>query len=194
MPHQNEPVIIKKYSNRRLYDVTQSQHITLDDLVKLIKSGEEVQVIDSKSKEDITQSVLTQLVLDENGSYLFSAPFLHKLIRNQDGILGEFFTDFVPKMLDAYLETKDTFKDKMKNLNTAPPWFPDGGFPGTSDYKMPFFNPFAGFTAATEKKKTEPTEEEKKEEKEVNEPHDEVMELKQRLQELEARMNQLNTK
>lgn len=190
MPHLDEPVIIKKYANRRLYDVTHSKHITLDDLVKLIKDGDEVKVIDSKSKEDITQSVLTQMVLDENGSYLFSAPFLHKLIRNQDGILGEFFTDFVPKMLDSYLETRDTFQGQMKNFNATPPWFPDNSFSNKGDYKMPFFNPFAGFTAATEKAESEKTAPEKEQKQE--EPLDEVQELKQRLQDLEARMNNMN--
>ena len=114
MEEKKDPIRIKKYSNRRLYDITHSRHLTLEELVELIKAGHEVQVIDSKSKEDITQSVLMQMLMEDKGAHLFSAPFLHQLIRNREGILGEFFTDFVPKMLDAYLETKDLVHQRME--------------------------------------------------------------------------------
>ena len=89
MEKKKDPIRIKKYSNRRLYDITHSRHLTLEELVELIKAGHEVQVIDSKSKEDITQSVLMQMLMEDKGAHLFSAPLLHQLIRNREGILGE---------------------------------------------------------------------------------------------------------
>ena len=63
MEQKKDPIRIKKYSNRRLYDITHSRHLTLEELVELIKAGHEVQVIDSNSREDITQSVLMQMLL-----------------------------------------------------------------------------------------------------------------------------------
>ena len=109
-------IIIKKYSNRRLYDVTHSQYLTLDELVDLIKGGYDVQVVDSKTKNDITQMVLTQIFIDQSGPYLFSASFLHQVIRNREGILGEFFTDLVPKILDSYLEMRDAMKRQISTI------------------------------------------------------------------------------
>lgn len=57
------PLRITKYSNRRLYDAANSRHLTLDQLVELIKEGHDVEVIDSKSKEDLTQNVLMQILI-----------------------------------------------------------------------------------------------------------------------------------
>ncbi len=110
----HDPIRITKYSNRRLYDAANSRHLTLDQLVELIKEGHDVEVIDSKSKEDLTQSLLMQILLEDKGTHLFSVPFLHQLIRNRDGMLGEFFTDLVPKMLDSYLDTQDSVRKQME--------------------------------------------------------------------------------
>jgi polyhydroxyalkanoate synthesis repressor PhaR len=117
-------ILIKKYSNRRLYDVTHSQYLTQDELVDLVKSGSEVSVVDSKTKHDITQTVLTQILLEKgkNGTYLFSSSFLHQLIRYRDGILAEFFTDFVPKMLESYLEMKDKMQRQISSIASPVTW------------------------------------------------------------------------
>ena len=117
-------IIIKKYSNRRLYDVTHSQYLTLDEVVTLIQEGHEIQVLDSKTKEDLTQSVLTQIFLDKSGSHLFSTSFLHQMIRNRDGILGEFFTDFVPKFMESYMEMRDTMKRQISTITSPRTWLP----------------------------------------------------------------------
>ena len=114
-------VVIRKYPNRRLYDVTRSKHLTLDELVELVKQGHEVQVVDSKTREDITSTVLAQVVLEKN-SYLFSADFLHQLIRNQDGLIGDFLTEFLPKVLDSYLETRDLMRRQMTQFTTPQAW------------------------------------------------------------------------
>ena len=133
-------ILIKKYSNRRLYDVTHSHYLTLEEIVALIRKGFEVQVLDSKSKEDITQSVLTQIFLEKgkNGTYLFSTSFLHQLIRNRDGILGEFFADFVPKLLEMYLETRDSMRKQLIHLTSPKNWLAIT----KKDFRVPhlFFN------------------------------------------------------
>jgi polyhydroxyalkanoate synthesis repressor PhaR len=130
----NTVITIKKYSNRRLYDMTHSRYLTIEELGELIQQGFDVQVIDSKTKEDITQAILTQIVMERDGIYLFSTSFLHQIIRNREGILGEFFTDFVPKMLDSYLDTRDTMQRQF--LSFTNPWLMG------SEMKIPFFNPF----------------------------------------------------
>jgi len=130
----NTVITIKKYSNRRLYDMAHSRYLTIEELGELIQQGFDVQVLDSKTKEDITQAILTQIVMERDGIYLFSSSFLHQVIRNREGILGEFFTDFVPKMLDSYLDTRDAMQRQISNFTN--PWLMGG------EMKMPFFNPF----------------------------------------------------
>ena len=180
MEQKKDPILIKKYSNRRLYDITHSGHLTLEELVELIKAGHEVQVIDSKSKEDITQSVLMQMLMEDKGAHLFSAPFLHQLIRKREGILGEFFTDFVPKMLDAYLETQDSVHQQMENFSVPANWMDP-----TGEMKMPIFDPFGVY-----KKKTGETSESSDS---VNKNRDEVDELRMKLRELEERLNSIKS-
>ena len=70
-----DPIRITKYTNRRLYDATNSRHLTLDQLVELIKDGHDVEVIDSKSKEDLTQSVLMQILWRTRGRICFPRLF-----------------------------------------------------------------------------------------------------------------------
>ena len=90
--------VIKKYANRRLYDSTGSRHVTLDDLRKMIVSGDKVKVIDDKSGEDLTRAVLLQVIAEQEQSHgtILSQDFLAELIRSHDvGIEG---------VLSSYLE------------------------------------------------------------------------------------------
>ena len=181
--NDSEPIRITKYSNRRIYDSTNSRHLTLDQLVELIKEGHEVEVIDSKSKEDLTQTVLMQILIEDKGSHLFSASFLHQLIRNREGMLGEFFTGFVPKMLDSYLETQGSFNKQMQGIAMPTQWIDKPNV-----MKVPTFNPFAAFNVSGQT--TQKTETSAHDEPE----HDEVHELKNRLSELEERLNMMKPK
>ena len=107
-------------------------------------------------------------------------PFLHQLIRNRDGMLGEFFTDFVPKMLDAYLETQDSVRQQMENFLVPTNWMDP-----TGEMKISIFDPFGAF-----KKKTGETSENSDP---VNKNRDEVDELRMKLRELEERLNSIKT-
>ena len=75
--------LIKKYANRRLYDATASRHVTLDDLRKLIIDGAQIKVIDDKTGDDITRSVLLQIVAEQEhfGKPILSAHLLHSIVR-----------------------------------------------------------------------------------------------------------------
>ena len=89
----SDKVIIKRYGNRRLYNTETSSYVNYQDLIKLIRDGNDIQVIDSRTKADVTKSVLMQVILEEekNQKNLLPLPFLFQLIRAreeaaQDGI------------------------------------------------------------------------------------------------------------
>ncbi len=96
-------VVIKKYSNRRLYDARSSAYITLDDLADIIRRGEDVRVVDAKTNDDLTQATLTQIILDSRGgSRLLPVELLTRLIRLDDGSLAEFLGRYVSWSLEVY--------------------------------------------------------------------------------------------
>ncbi len=96
-------MIIKKYSNRRLYDTEASRYITLEELAERIRAGWDVQVLDAQNGEDLTQATLAQIILEGRGvSQLFSVPVLNQLIRMQDDALAEFFGRYVSWALEVF--------------------------------------------------------------------------------------------
>lgn len=99
MAKENSPIIIKKYANRRLYNTDTSAYITLEDLATIVKKGDDIVVYDAKSGEDITRSVLTQIIFEQeskNGQNLLPITFLRQLIR--------FYGDSMQMLVPSYLE------------------------------------------------------------------------------------------
>lgn len=115
-------LLVKKYPNRRLYDTRNSRYITLDDLEKTVRMGEDVAVQDAQDGRDLTQETLTQIILDRNGGRILPASLLLRLIRLDDAALGEFLTRYVGWALDMYLTAKDRAKAllPLNPLATAP--------------------------------------------------------------------------
>ena len=151
--------------------------------MELINEGHDLEVIDSKSKEYLTQSLLRLILLEDKGAHLFSVPFLQQLIRNRDGMLGEFFSNLVPKMLDSYLDTQDSVRKQMEAFFVPTQWMD-----ATRAMKVPVFNPFAPFQESAETSaKTPPSNTESTQKEEVEE-------LKDRLRELEERLNLMHPK
>lgn len=102
-----DKVIIKKYSNRRLYDMELKRYITLEELRDRIREGVQVQVVDSKTGEDLTEVVLIQLILEtQKGQFngLFTSEVLHQLIQYRDQSMTEFFQRYLPNILTSYIE------------------------------------------------------------------------------------------
>ena len=100
-------MIVKKYSNRRLYDTEGSRYITLEELAEKIRLGAEVKVQDAKTGEDLTQVTLTQIILESRGAArLLPVPLLLQLIRMGDDALAEFFGRFLSTSLDLYFQAK----------------------------------------------------------------------------------------
>ena len=110
-----DPLILKKYSNRRLYDTRNSGYVTLEDVAAMIRSGEEVQIQDATTKEDVTAFILTQIVLEaaKRRNSLLPVPVLHLIIRYGDNALGEFFEKYFQKTLHNYLATKQAFDEQF---------------------------------------------------------------------------------
>ena len=105
-------VVIKKYANRRLYNTSTSTYVTLDDLSAMVKSGTDFLVYDAKTGEDITRSVLTQIIFEEEnkGTNLLPINFLRQLIR----FYGDSMQAFVPGFLEFSLENLGKDQDKFR--------------------------------------------------------------------------------
>ncbi len=96
------PAIIKKYANRRLYNTETSSYITLENLAAMVREGREFKVVDAKTNEDITRSVLAQIIMDEEnkGTTMLPTGFLRQLI----SMYGNSMQAFVPQYLEASME------------------------------------------------------------------------------------------
>jgi polyhydroxyalkanoate synthesis repressor PhaR len=93
--------VIKRYSNRKLYDTQESRYVTLEELEELIRSGKEISVVDVSTGEDLTSVTLAQIILENERNHRAALPtaFLHQLIKH-----GEAWQDFVQKSLRGSLE------------------------------------------------------------------------------------------
>lgn len=100
---KSDPITIKKYANRRLYNTATSSYVTLDYLCQMVKDGQDFAVFDAKSGEDITRSVLTQIIFEEEskGQNLLPIRFLRQIIRFYDDNLQA----LVPRYLEASMES-----------------------------------------------------------------------------------------
>ncbi len=101
-------IVLKKYTNRRLYDTNKSAYVTLAEVADFIRQGKSVSAFDAKTKEDVTAFVLTQIVLEEakNKNALLPVPLLHMIIRYGENVLHDFFNNYLEQTLKAYLTYK----------------------------------------------------------------------------------------
>jgi polyhydroxyalkanoate synthesis repressor PhaR len=109
-----EPVTIKKYANRRLYNTGTSTYVTLEDLASMVKTGEDFVVYDAKTGEDITRSVLAQIIFEQEnkeGQNLLPIAFLRQLIR----FYGDSMQMLVPRYLEVSIESLTREQEKFRN-------------------------------------------------------------------------------
>jgi len=113
---QNEPVIIKKYANRRLYNTAASSYVTLDHLSEMVREGVDFTVQDAKTGEDITRSVLTQIIFDQEsrGQNLLPVQFLRRLIR----FYGDQMQGYLPPYLEMSMESFSKAQEQMRENMT----------------------------------------------------------------------------
>src|SRR5579862_1956124 len=111
-----EPVTIKKYANRRLYNTGTSTYVTLEDLAAMVKSGEDFLVHDAKSGEDITRSVLTQIIFEQEnkeGQNLLPITFLRQLIRFYGDSMQMLVPRYLEVSIDALTREQAKFRQQM---------------------------------------------------------------------------------
>jgi polyhydroxyalkanoate synthesis repressor PhaR len=149
-----DKVLLKKYSNRRLYDTERNAYVTLTHVGDLIKQGREVEVIDASTQEDVTAFVLTQIVLEEakKKNLLLPVSLLHLFIQYGDTVLNEFFEKYLQQTLKSYLAYKASFDEQFTK------WLDLGAnLTGTAQkvfQDLPFFKTGADlFSTPTEKPK-----------------------------------------
>src|ERR1700750_853586 len=131
MAKSEGPVTIKKYANRRLYNTGTSTYVTLEDLATMVKSGEDFAVFDAKTGEDITRSVLTQIIFEqenkEGGQNLLPINFLRQLIR----FYGDSMQMLVPRYLEVSIDSLTREQEKFREQISQA--FGMGGFGAIED-------------------------------------------------------------
>lgn len=111
-----EEIIIKKYANRRLYNTQSSSYITLDYLAKLTRDGRNFKVIDAKSGADITRSILTQIIMEEesNGKQMLPVGFLREIIAMYGNSMQSMMPQYLEASMEAFRDNQEKFQSAMK--------------------------------------------------------------------------------
>jgi polyhydroxyalkanoate synthesis repressor PhaR len=109
------PVVIKKYANRRLYNTQTSSYVTLDHLAAMVKEGTEFEVQDARTGDDITRSVLTQIIFEEEakGQSLLPIKFLRQLIRFYGDSLQAFVPGYLDMSMDGFTKNQGAMRDRI---------------------------------------------------------------------------------
>ncbi len=116
--------VIKKYPNRRLYDTAISQYVTLDDIRRLVAEAMPFQVVDAKTKADITRSILLQIIVEqeEHGEPILSTDFLSRVIRFYGDAMQGFMGDYLEKSLESFLEQQEVIRKQFASIMEKTPF------------------------------------------------------------------------
>lgn len=116
---RKEAVVIKKYANRRLYNTETSTYVTLEDLAAMVRSDRDFVVFDAKSGDDLTHSVLTQIIVEqegrEGGQTLLPIPFLRQLIRFYDDQIGRMVASYLQFSLENLVREQEKIRAQFAN-------------------------------------------------------------------------------
>lgn len=190
---QTPPIIIKKYANRRLYNTETSSYITLETLAQMVRQGRDFKVVDAKTGDDITRTVLTQIIVEEEaqGKNMLPVSFLRELI----AMYGDNMQALMPQYLDASMEAfrrnQEQFRKALEGAFGSGAF---GPFEQIAKQNMAMFEAAAGmFTGQKAKtqdagEKTEAAPEQPEAEKASR---DELAELKAQMAELQSRLDKL---
>jgi polyhydroxyalkanoate synthesis repressor PhaR len=204
MAKPEEPIVIKKYANRRLYNTGTSTYVTLEDLAAMVKKGEDFVVYDAKTSEDITRSVLTQIIFEQEnkaGQNLLPATFLRQLIR----FYGDSMQMLVPRYLEVSIESLTREQEKFRQQMSQ-------AFGGNSPFApleeqvrrnmemferaFGMFAPFARREAQADQPAGEPPKPAETNHSahpaEPQKPGDEIDDLKRQLEDVQRRLNRLS--
>jgi polyhydroxyalkanoate synthesis repressor PhaR len=184
-----EPVTIKKYANRRLYNTGTSTYVTLEDLAAMVKKGEDFVVFDAKTGEEITRSVLAQIIFEQEnkeGQNLLPIAFLRKLIR----FYGDSMQMLVPRYLEVSIESLTREQEKFRQQMTqAFGVSPFGALEDQVRRNMEMFErAFAMFTPFARRESETPAEPEKSPPKAGD-----IDDLKRQLDEMQKKVDKLTS-
>ena len=115
--------LIKKYANRRLYDASQSRHITLDDIRGLIVKGEKIKVVEDKTGTDITRHILLQVIAEQEqfGRPILSTAVLESIIRFYGNAMQGFLASFLEKSIETFLHQQDNLQQQISKIVSSAP-------------------------------------------------------------------------
>jgi polyhydroxyalkanoate synthesis repressor PhaR len=115
--------VIKKYANRRLYDAAESRHVTLEDLRKLIVQGEKIKVVDDKSGEDLTRSILLQIIADQEqfGQPILSTPTLESIIRFYGDAMQGFMGRYLEQSVASFVSQQQALQSQLTKMVSGTP-------------------------------------------------------------------------
>ncbi|MGB8278343.1 MAG: polyhydroxyalkanoate synthesis repressor PhaR [Methylovirgula sp.] len=196
MANDKQPITIKKYANRRLYNTGTSAYVTLEDLAEMVKKGEDFVVYDAKTGEEITRSVLTQIIFEQegkNGQSLLPITFLRQLIRFYGDSMQMLVPSYLEFTIDKLTKEQQKFRDQFASaFETASLTSPTRQMFGSLEEQarknmamfsqaLSVFSPFARSAAAPEGT-AEP------------EPKSDLEEMKRQLDELQKRLEGLSPK
>ena len=196
MAKSDEPITIKKYANRRLYNTGTSTYVTLEDLATMVKAGEDFVVYDAKTGEDITRSVLAQIIFEQEnkeGQNLLPINFLRQLIR----FYGDSMQMLVPRYLEVSIESltreQEKFRDQMAQAFGGSPF---GALEDQVRRNMEMFErTFAMFTPfADARERQTPRPRSGKPAQAGRDGGDEIDELKRQMEEMQKRLDRLGDK
>jgi polyhydroxyalkanoate synthesis repressor PhaR len=195
MAQSDEPVTIKKYANRRLYNTGTSTYVTLEDLATMVKAGQNFVVYDAKSGEDITRSVLAQIIFEQEnkeGQSLLPIAFLRQLIR----FYGDSMQMLVPRYLEVSIDT--LVKEQEKFRTQMAQAFGVGGFGPLEDQvrrNMEMFQQaFSMFAPAFGRREGTAAEPDKSTPRSSTGGSGEIDDLKRQMEEMQQRLARLTDK
>jgi polyhydroxyalkanoate synthesis repressor PhaR len=189
MAKSEEPITIKKYANRRLYNTGTSSYVTLEDLAAMVKRGEDFLVYDAKTSEDITRSVLAQIIFEQEnkeGQNLLPVNFLRQLIR----FYGDSMQMLVPRYLEVSIDSLTREQEKLRQQMAQA--FGVSAFGPLEEQvrrNMEMFEKAFGMFAPFVRRGGPPTAPAKS-----DAPADHIDEMKRQLDEMQKRLDQISDK
>ncbi len=199
MANPSEPITIKKYANRRLYNTGTCSYVTLEDLATMVKAGEDFVVYDAKTGEDITRSVLAQIIFEQEnkeGQNLLPINFLRQLIR----FYGDSMQMLVPRYLEASIESltreQEKFRQQIAQAFGTGAFGPLGPLEDQVRRNMEMFE--RAFTMFTPFAKREAQAESDRQQRAASgggsSGTDEIDDLKRQMEEMQKRLDRLGNK
>lgn len=195
---RKEPVVIKKYANRRLYNTETSTYVTLDDLAAMVKGDRDFVVYDAKSGDDLTHSVLTQIIVEQEsrmgGDTLLPIPFLQQLIRFYGGNMQKMVPSYLQFSLASFAKEQEKLAKQFATAMT-----PAGAFEAFQEQArknvamfeqaMSMFSPFAAANKGQRNGEAEPRQ--IRQDPVVASRKDELAEMRAQLAQMQATIDKL---